>query len=74
MAVLTRVRTARKRYRCALGDWIEPGEQYEESALTPGSDIGNGGWWHERRHLSEICFMYADEEQPGEDPGSELMR
>jgi len=68
MAILTRVRTARKRHRCALGDWIEPGEQYEESALTPGSDHGNDRWWHERRHLAANCFIYADEPQPEEKP------
>ena len=68
MSVMVTVRTARKRHRCSRSDWIEPGEQYEEIAIPPGSDIGNGGWWHERRHLSEICFMYADEPQPEEDP------
>ncbi len=56
VAVLTTVRTARKRHRCArCSGWIEPGERYEEAALTPGSDVGNPHWWRERVHLSEYC-------------------
>lgn len=53
------VRTARRRVRCDghMADerhWIEPGQEYVASALPPGSDIGNVGWWH-HRYCMDCC-------------------
>jgi len=69
MAVLTTERTARKEHRCArCNGRIKPGERYHDHAVTPNSDLGNEGWWHERTHISELCVTYADEPQPAEEP------
>jgi hypothetical protein len=52
---LRKERTARKRHRCEdfqCKGWIEPGQRYVDSALTPNdNDIGNLGWWHAKVHL-----------------------
>jgi hypothetical protein len=50
--VITTVRTARKPHQCAkcLGR-IEPGEQYVDARLAPGSDLGNEGWWRLASHV-----------------------
>jgi hypothetical protein len=68
MAILVRVRTASKRHRCNNGDWIEPGERYEDVALTPDSNPDCGKWWHARQHPGGVCWMYADEPQSEEEP------
>lgn len=54
MPELSVERTARKRHRCETlhcAGWIEPGQRYIDSALTPNSDIGNTGWLHGKFHL-----------------------
>lgn len=53
MATIYNWRTARKGRRCAgraydtCRRYINPGERYVMSVLTPGDgDVGNIGWWH----------------------------
>lgn len=49
MAVLARIHTARKHHNCGRCHHpIHPGDRYRTAALTPGSDLGNTGWWHEK--------------------------
>lgn len=58
MAVLARTPVASKRHVCnRCGHWIQPGTRYRTSALTPNSDLGNLGWWHEKEcaTCAEAC-------------------
>ncbi|HML52398.1 MAG TPA: hypothetical protein PKD84_13460 [Propionicimonas sp.] len=70
MARITRTRealygyfVARKRYLCnghlTTRHYIEPGQEFINSALPPGSDIGNTRWWHARYCLDCCPIEYA---------------
>lgn len=56
--IFAATRTARKVHQCGrCYHEIRPGDRYRVAALTPNSDLGNVGWWHEKEcaPCAEMC-------------------
>ncbi len=65
MAVFTTEHTARKTHRCgSCCKPIKPGQRYKRHAITPGSDLGNDGWWTVTNHADPADCDYLASLQP----------